>query len=189
MKFSPAPLSGVLLIEPDVFPDARGYFMESFHQTKYAAAGLTEPFVQSNISKSGQGTLRGLHAQLTHPQAKLVQSIQGEIWDVVVDVRPDSPQFKKWYGVTLSSETPRQIYVPVGFAHGFCVMSVEAIVEYKCTDLYDPSHELHLLWNDPDLDIQWPIRYPVLSRKDEEGTSLREATPLLQRHFSKAKSK
>jgi dTDP-4-dehydrorhamnose 3,5-epimerase len=189
MKFIPTPLSGVLLIEPDVFSDPRGYFLESFHEEKYSAAGISGPFVQSNISKSSKGTLRGLHAQLSHPQGKLVHIIQGEIWDVVVDVRPDSPAFKKWYGETLSADRPRQMYVPIGFAHGFCVLSDSAIVEYKCTDFYDPSHELHLLWNDPEIAICWPIQNPILSKKDQTGTPLREMTPLLERHFAMAKSK
>jgi dTDP-4-dehydrorhamnose 3,5-epimerase len=189
MKFNRTPLPGVLLIEPDVYPDPRGYFLESFHDEKYAAAGIPGPFVQSNISKSCKGTLRGLHAQLTHPQAKLVHIVLGEIWDVVVDVRPDSPTYKKWYGVSLLSEKPCQIYVPVGYVHGFCVVSDVAIVEYKCTDIYDPSNELHILWNDPEIDIQWPVQHPVLSKKDQAGTTLRQAVPLLERHFATAKSK
>jgi len=174
MKFSPTPLPGVIQIELDVFRDARGYFLESYHQKKYADAGIPGPFVQDNISRSSRGTLRGLHAQLTHPQAKLVHVISGEIWDVAVDIRPDSPTFKKWYGATLNAEKPVQLYVPAGFAHGFCVLSDIAEVSYKCTDLYDPSNELHLLWNDPDLGIQWPIKMPVLSAKDAAGVRLRE---------------
>jgi len=189
MKFSPTPLPGVQLIEPDVFADPRGYFLESYHQTKYAVGGIRGPFIQANISKSCKGTLRGLHAQLTHPQAKLVHIVLGEIWDVVVDIRPDSPTYRKWYGVTLSSEKPQQLYVPVGYAHGFCVESDTAIVEYKCTEVYDPSHELHLMWNDPDIGIQWPVKDPVLSKKDQAGISLRQAEPLLQRHFATTKSK
>ena len=189
MKFSPTPLPGVQLIEPDVFADARGYFMESYHQPKYTAAGIPGPFVQNNISKSAKGTLRGLHAQLTHPQAKLVYIVEGEIWDVAVDVRPDSPTYKKWYGVTLSSDKHRQLYIPVGFVHGFCVVSDTAVVEYKCTDVYDPSHELSVIWNDPDIAIPWPVKDPVLSKKDQAGISLRQAEPLLQRHFATSKSK
>jgi dTDP-4-dehydrorhamnose 3,5-epimerase len=189
MKFQPTPLPGVFLIELDAFSDPRGCFFESFHSDKYAAAGINGPFVQSNISKSVKGTLRGLHAQLTHPQAKLVQIVQGEIWDVVVDVRPDSPTYKKWFGETLSSEKPRQMYVPIGFAHGFCVLSDNAIVEYKCTDVYDPTNELHLLWNDPEIAIRWPILTPVLSQKDQAGTTLSQSRPLLERHFATTKSK
>jgi dTDP-4-dehydrorhamnose 3,5-epimerase len=189
MKITPTPLPGVLLIEPDVFPDPRGYFLESYHQRKYAESGIPGPFVQNNLSKSCKGTLRGLHAQLTHPQAKLVQTLQGEIWDVVVDVRPDSSTFKKWYSAILSSDKPRQLYVPTGYLHGFCVVSDMAVVEYKCTDVYDPSGELHILWNDPDIGIQWPVQDPVLSAKDRAGMSLHQATSLLMRHFAKTKSK
>ncbi len=174
MKFTATPLPGVILIELDVYRDPRGYFLESFHQKKYADAGIGGPFVQDNFSKSSKGTLRGLHAQLTHPQAKLVHVVAGEIWDVAVDIRPESRTYKKWYGVTLSSQQPTQLFIPAGFAHGFCVLSDIAEVEYKCTDLYDPSNELHLLWNDPDLAIQWPIQNPVLSAKDRDGISLRQ---------------
>jgi len=174
MKFIPTPLSGLTYIELDVYKDPRGFFLESYHQSKYSQAGIPGPFVQSNISKSSKATLRGLHAQLTHPQAKLVQVISGEIFDVCVDIRPDSLTYKKWHGVTLSEKQPAQLYVPVGFAHGFCVISEMAIVEYKCTDLYDPSGELHLLWNDPELAITWPIQQPLLSDKDRNGVFLRE---------------
>jgi dTDP-4-dehydrorhamnose 3,5-epimerase len=174
MKFSPTPLAGVIHIELDVYRDPRGYFLESYHQKKYAEAGISGPFVQDNISQSSQGTLRGLHAQLTHPQAKLVHVVSGEIWDVAVDIRPESPTYKKWYGVTLSALKPAQLYIPVGFAHGFCVTSETAEVSYKCTDLYDPSNELHLIWNDPELAIAWPIKTPVLSVKDAAGVRLRD---------------
>jgi dTDP-4-dehydrorhamnose 3,5-epimerase len=179
MKFSPTPLPGVILIELDAYRDARGHFLETFHKKKYQDAGIAGPFVQDNFSKSSRGTLRGLHAQLTHPQAKLVQIVSGEIWDVAVDIRPGSPTYKKWYGVTLSSEKPMQLYIPIGYAHGFCVLSESAEVEYKCSDLYDPSNELHLLWNDPDLAIQWPIKEPLLSAKDKDGVSLRQIEPKL----------
>jgi len=189
MKFNSTPLPGVLLIEPDLFADSRGYFLESYHYEKYAENGIPGPFVQSNLSKSCQGTLRGLHAQLARPQAKLVQIVWGEIWDVAVDARPDSPTYKKWYGATLSAEKPRQLYVPAGFIHGFCVLSESAVVEYQCTDLYDPSSELHLLWNDPEFGIQWPVQEPILSPKDRAAMTLRQAEPLLQRHFAKTKSK
>ena len=185
----PTPLPGVILVEPDVFPDPRGYFLESYHQKKYAEGGIPGPFVQSNLSRSSKGTLRGLHAQLARPQGKLVHIVSGEIWDVAVDLRPDSPTYKKWYGVTLSSEKPRQLFVPVGFAHGFCVLSENAIVEYQCTDLYDPSGELHLIWNDPDLGIPWPVKEPVLSAKDRAGITLRQAEPQLKQYFAKAKFK
>ena len=189
MKFLPTPLAGVILIEPDVFPDPRGYFLESYHRRKYAEAGIPEPFVQNNLSKSCKGTLRGLHAQLARPQGKLVHIVSGEIWDVAVDARPTSPTYKKWYGVPLSSEEPRLLYVPAGFVHGFCVLSDSAIVEYQCTDLYDPSSELHLLWSDPDIGIEWPVNEPLLSAKDRAGMTLRQAEPLLKQYFTTAKSK
>jgi dTDP-4-dehydrorhamnose 3,5-epimerase len=189
VKVVPTPLSGVLVIEPDVYADPRGYFLESFHENKYKEIGIVGPFIQTNISKSCQRTLRGLHAQLTHPQAKLVQIIQGTIWDVVVDVRPDSPTFKKWFAETLSSDKPRQIYVPIGFAHGFCALSDVAVVEYKCSDVYDPANELHLLWNDPAIGISWPVQKPLLSAKDQAGITLANSMPLLSRHFATTKSK
>ena len=189
MKFSSTPLPGVILIELDSFPDPRGYFMETFHQKKYAEGGIVGPFVQDNFSKSSKGTLRGLHAQLTHPQGKLVHILSGEIWDVAVDVRPASPTYKKWYGVRLSADKTQQLYVPAGFAHGFCVLSETAMVEYKCTDLYDPTHELHLLWNDPDIAIQWPIQNPLVSGKDREGVTLRQIEPQLAQYFPFQKSK
>ena len=174
MKFIATPLPGVIYIELDVFRDSRGYFLESYHQQKYAAAGIAGPFVQDNISKSEKGILRGLHAQLKHPQSKLVHVISGKIWDVAVDIRPDSSTYKKWHGIILSDEKPAELYVPVGFAHGFCVLSDHAEVLYKCTDLYDPSSELHLLWDDPDLAISWPIQKPILSPKDRDGLTLRQ---------------
>ncbi len=189
MKFTPTPLPGVILIELDVFADPRGYFLESYHQKKYFEAGIPGPFVQDNFSKSQKGTLRGLHAQLTHPQGKLVHVVSGSIWDVAVDIRPESPTYKKWYGVTLSSDKPMQLFVPVGFAHGFCVTSDVAEVEYKCTDLYDPSNEIHLAWNDPDLAIRWPVAQPVLSAKDHQGVRLRQIEPQLSSHFTMPKTK
>jgi dTDP-4-dehydrorhamnose 3,5-epimerase len=183
------PLPGVILIELDAFRDARGYFLETYHLEKYRQAGMPDHFVQDNFSYSSQGTLRGLHAQLRKPQAKLVRVISGEIWDVVVDIRPDSPTYRKWFGVNLSAQRPMQVYVPVGFAHGFCVLSETAEVEYKCSDFYDPSSELHLLWNDPDFQIQWPIKNPNLSTKDSDGKTLREVEVDLRRSFPTPKSK
>jgi dTDP-4-dehydrorhamnose 3,5-epimerase len=189
MKFNPTPLPGVIHIELDTYRDERGYFLENHHQEKYAKAGILGPFVQDNISSSTRGTLRGLHAQLTHPQGKLVHIISGEIWDVAVDVRPDSPTYKKWFGIMLSSKKPAQLYVPIGYAHGFCVISQSAEVLYKCTDLYDPSNAIHLLWNDPELSISWPIQNPTLSPKDRDGESLQRLQPKLARYFRWSKSK
>jgi len=174
VKFNPTPLPGVIEIELDVYRDPRGYFLESYHQKKYADAGIPGPFVQDNISRSNKGTLRGLHAQLSHPQGKLVHVMTGDIWDVAVDIRPESPTYKKWHGVTLSAQKATQLYIPAGFAHGFCVLSDVAEVSYKCTDLYDPANELHLLWNDPDIGNRWPMKDPLLSAKDAAGIRLRD---------------
>jgi dTDP-4-dehydrorhamnose 3,5-epimerase len=169
MKVTPTPLSGVLIIEPDVYKDSRGFFLESYHQEKYAALGITNAFVQDNHSRSMRGTLRGLHAQLKRPQGKLIRVLGGEIFDVMVDIRRGSPTYKQWYSVTLSAENFLQCYVPVGYAHGFYVLSEVAEVEYKCTALYDPTDELGLLWNDPDIGVQWPEGPRILSTKDQKG--------------------
>lgn len=172
-------LPGVVLIEPDVHRDERGFFLETFHGEKYAERGLPSVFVQDNHSRSVRGTLRGLHAQLRRPQGKLVRVIAGEIWDVAVDIRRGSPWFRRWTAVKLSADNFRQLYVPPGFAHGFCVLSDVAEVEYKCTDFYDPDGELRLAWNDPELGIAWPITEPLLSPKDREARKLRELLELL----------
>lgn len=174
MTVKPTSLPGVLLIEPDVHRDERGFFLESFHQQRYEDAGIPGPFVQDNHSRSKRGILRGLHAQLTQPQGKLIRVVSGEIFDVVVDIRKNSPTFKKWFGVSLSGNNFRQCYVPPGFAHGFCVLSEEADVEYKVTDFYNAQDELHILWNDPDLAIDWPIKDPILSPKDRDGVRLKD---------------
>lgn len=167
MKVLKTPLAGVLVLEPDVYKDSRGFFIETYHQEKYAALGMPGPFVQDNHSRSVRGTLRGLHAQLKHPQAKLVRTLAGEIFDVIVDIRRGSPTYKQWYGVNLSAESFRQCYVPIGYAHGFYVLSDVAEVEYKCTAFYDPSDELRLLWNDPAIGIAWPTGPRLLSPKDQ----------------------
>ena len=166
MNFRPTPLAGVILVEPDVHRDARGFFLETYHAEKYRAGGIAGPFVQDNHSRSVQGTLRGLHAQWRKPQGKLVRTLQGEIFDVAVDVRLGSPTFGKWFGATLSSENHHQLWVPSGFIHGFCVLSETAEVEYKCTDLYDPGGELGVRWDDPAIGIEWPVAQPILSAKD-----------------------
>jgi dTDP-4-dehydrorhamnose 3,5-epimerase len=174
MKVLLTDLPDVLIIEPDVFQDTRGFFLETYHAQKYREAGILEVFVQDNHSRSAQGTLRGLHAQRQHPQGKLVRVIHGEVFDVAVDIRPESPTFKRWVGITLSAENFRQVYVPPGFAHGFCVMSKIAEVEYKCTDFYDPTDEIGILWNDPEIGVKWPIDEPVLSDRDRGAASLVE---------------
>jgi len=167
MRLTPTRLKDVLVVEPDVFKDNRGFFLESFHARKFAEAGLKAVFVQDNHSRSGKGTLRGLHAQVRKPQGKLIRVVQGEIFDVAVDARPDSPTFGEWVGETLSAGNFRQFYVPPGFLHGFCVTGDFAEVEYKCTDFYDPSDEIGVRWNDPRLAIRWPVSDPVLSAKDK----------------------
>lgn len=174
MKILPTELPGALLVEPDVFGDARGFFMETWNRDRYAQAGLAANFVQDNLSFSRKGTLRGLHFQNPQPQGKLVYVLQGEVFDVAVDIRVGSPTFGRWLGVTLSAENKRQFYVPEGFAHGFCVTSDTALFAYKCTDLYNPQTDGGVLWNDPDIGIQWPIAEPLLSDKDRRAPLLRD---------------
>jgi dTDP-4-dehydrorhamnose 3,5-epimerase len=165
-------IPGVIVIEPDVHRDGRGYFLETYHAEKYRAAGISEPFVQDNHSRSACGTVRGLHLQLRRPQGKLIRVIEGEIYDVAVDVRRGSPTFGRWVGVTLSDQDFKQCYVPAGLAHGFCVTSPFAQVEYKCTDLYDPESEIGIAWNDPALAIPWPAAVPILSERDRRHLNL-----------------
>lgn len=159
-------LEGVLVIEPRVFADARGFFFESYRADRYAAAGLPARFVQDNHSCSAPGTLRGLHYQLRHPQGKLIRVLRGSIFDVAVDIRRGSPTFGRWVGVDLSAENKRQLYVPPGFAHGFCVPHEGSEVEYKCTDFYAPDDEHGIVWNDPTIGIDWPVASPLISDKD-----------------------
>lgn len=172
MRIVPTALSGVLVIEPVVHRDPRGFFVETFHAERYAAAGIPRDFVQDNESRSTRGTVRGLHAQLERPQGKLVRALEGEIFDVVVDVRRGSPTFKRWIGVHLSAESFNQVWVPIGFAHGICVLSDAARIAYKCTDFYDASGELRLQWNDPEIGVEWPVDDPILSEKDEHALPL-----------------
>lgn len=174
MKILPTELLGVVVVEPQVHRDARGFFYESYHARTFREAGLDVRFVQDNASRSARGTLRGLHAQCRHPQGKLLRVVDGEIFDVAVDIRRGSPAFGRWVGVTLSAENFLQLYVPVGFAHGFCVTSETARVEYKCTDFYDAADEMTVLWNDPAIGIRWPIANPTLSSKDQAGRPLND---------------
>ncbi len=167
MKLTPLAVPDVILIEPKVFEDSRGFFMETYSRQVFAEHGINAEFVQFNHSKSVKNTLRGLHYQVGKPQGKLVRVIRGEVFDVVVDIRFGSPTYGKWVSQTLSDENKKQIYAPVGFAHGFCVLSDEAEFIYACTDIYYPQGERGILWNDPDLAIQWPAREPLLSEKDK----------------------
>ncbi len=165
-------LPGVLLIEPDVFRDERGWFLETYHSDKYQEGGLSFSFVQDNCSSSIRGTLRGLHAQIIHPQGKLVRVTKGEVFDVAVDIRRGSPTFASWESMVLTAENFKQLYIPPGFAHGFCVLSDVAEVEYKCTDVYAPGDEISIAWNDQQIGINWPLESPILSQKDATGESL-----------------
>ncbi len=176
MEVRETDLADVYLVEPHVFDDSRGFFMETYHKERYAAAGIKCQFVQDNYSRSCRGSIRGLHYQIRHPQGKLVQVVRGEIFDVVVDLRRNSPRFGRWVGVNLSESNRCQLYVPPGFAHGFCVLSDVADFFYKCSDLYYPEHDRTLLWNDTDVNIDWPLdRDPILSEKDRQGVPLIEA--------------
>jgi dTDP-4-dehydrorhamnose 3,5-epimerase len=174
MKIVETDLPGVVLVELKSFDDSRGYFMEMWSRDRYAEAGLSEPFVQDNLSYSGRGVLRGLHFQHPRGQGKLVQVLSGEVYDVAVDIRPDSPSFGRWTGQILSDQNRLQVYVPAGFAHGFCVLSDSALFVYKCTDFYDPKTEGGVLWNDPDLGIRWPVEHPLVSDKDSRFPRLKD---------------
>lgn len=167
-------IEGVLIIEPKVFQDGRGFFMETWNRQRYAQAGLEMTFVQDNISSSSRGVLRGLHYQHPQGQGKLVQVIQGRVLDVAVDIRVGSPTFGKAVSCVLDGDAHRQFYVPVGFAHGFCVLSETAVFSYKCTDFYNPQTEGGILWNDPDLAIDWPVADPILSPKDLSNPRLKD---------------
>lgn len=167
-------IGGVKIIEPKVFEDSRGFFLETWNKERYESAGIGVSFVQDNLSFSRRGTLRGLHFQNINTQAKLVSVLQGEVFDVAVDIRPGSPTFGKWEGVTLTGENKRQFYVPAGFAHGFCVVSETALFAYKCSDIYNPQAEHTVLWNDPDIGIKWPVKDLLLSDKDKNGVMLKD---------------
>jgi dTDP-4-dehydrorhamnose 3,5-epimerase len=171
-QFTELELPGVILIEPQIFNDPRGFFLEAYHGERYGKAGIMGPFVQDNHSHSRKATLRGLHYQLKSPQGKLIYVVSGSIFDVAVDIRKGSPHFGKWVGVSLSSENRRQLFVPGGFAHGFCVLSDEVDVIYKCTDFYAPDDEFGILWSDEVLGVDWPIPDPVLSDKDSGNVRL-----------------
>ena len=177
MKVLPTNLDGVYIIEPQVFSDARGFFMETYHQKRYAEAGIEQLFVQDNLSSSIRGSLRGLHYQVNHGQAKLIQAVKGAIFDVAVDIRRGSPSFGQWTGVHLSGDNKRQVFIPEGFAHGFCVLSEVAYVVYKCSDFYAPEDEVGIFWSDADLAIDWPVEKPLLSDKDSRLPRLADIPP------------
>ncbi len=178
LRFHATDLPGVVRVEPAVFQDHRGFFLETYHREKYAAGGIDEVFVQDNHSRSKHGTLRGLHAQGRFPQGKLVRAVEGAIFDVAVDIRRGSPTFGRWVGFELTAENFQQLYVPPGFAHGFCVLTESAQVEYKCTELYRPGDELAVRWDDPEIGIRWPVDQPVLSAKDAAAPRLSAVTAL-----------
>ena len=173
MKFLTTRLPGILIIEPEVYRDERGWFLETYHADKYQDGGIPLAFVQDNCSSSVRGTLRGLHAQMSRPQGKLVRVLRGEIFDVAVDIRRGSPTFASWESVSLTAGNFKQIYIPPGFAHGFCVLSDIAEVEYKCTDVYTPGDEITIAWNDQQIGIQWSLESPILSQKDAAGQPLK----------------
>ena len=172
MNVIETPLSGLLMIEPKVFGDDRGFFLETYEKKRYQEAGIPDEFVQDNLSFSQRGVLRGLHFQKPDSQGKLVYVLQGEVFDVAVDIRVDSPTFGQWYGTTLSGENKRQLWVPVGFAHGFCVTGASALFAYKCTDYYAPQSEVTIRWDDAEIGVDWPVKDPVISEKDTKGVLL-----------------
>ncbi|MEJ2690707.1 MAG: dTDP-4-dehydrorhamnose 3,5-epimerase [Deltaproteobacteria bacterium] len=174
MKILKTTIPEIILIEPKVFGDQRGFFLETYHTERYRDAGITLPFVQDNQSRSGKGVLRGLHFQLNFPQGKLVQVASGEVFDVAVDIRVGSPSFGKWFGTVLSDVNHLQMYIPPGFAHGFCVLSDTADFLYKCTDYYHPEDEGGVAWDDPTINIRWPAITPLLSAKDRQYPRLNE---------------
>ena len=176
IKVTPCDIDGLYVIEPKVFGDERGYFVETYNKQEFAANGLDMEFVQDNQSKSKKGVLRGLHFQKQHPQGKLVRVLSGEVFDVAVDIRKGSDTYGKWFGVVLSEENMKQFYVPAGFAHGYYVLSDTAVFSYKCTDFYHPEDEGGILWNDPEIGIQWPVEdgvEVVLSEKDQRREGIR----------------
>ncbi len=178
MKVVPTELPEVLILEPKVHGDSRGFFYETFQARRYADAGIPGAFVQDNLSRSVRGTLRGLHFQEPRAQGKLVQVLRGTVWDVAVDVRRGSPRFGRWIALELSETTPRQLWIPPGFAHGFCVLSDSADFFYKCTELYSPESERSIAWDDPAIGIAWPVKEPLLSAKDRAAPRLADAPVL-----------
>jgi len=177
MKFIETSLPGCIVIEPQVFGDSRGFFYESYNEAKYRDAGIDRKFVQSNVSRSARGVLRGLHYQWPRPQGKLVSVLEGEVYDVAVDIRRGSPTFGQWAGVMLTAENHRHFWIPEGFAHGFCVVSDYATFSYQCTDLYDAKADGGVRWDDPAIGIDWPVTEPLLSDKDMKAPLLADVMP------------
>ena len=188
MKVSDTDLPGVVLIEPTVFGDLRGLFYEGWSESRYIDAGIPGPFVQDNVSQSTHRSLRGLHLQHPYGQAKLVHVLVGEVFDVAVDVRVGSPHFGQWTGATLSESNRHQLYIPPGFAHGFCVVSDSALFAYKCTEYYHRETEITVAWNDPDIGVRWPFADPTLSEKDRAGAILSTLTEQLPRYVTPERS-
>jgi dTDP-4-dehydrorhamnose 3,5-epimerase len=178
LKFLPTALPGVTIVEPDVFRDERGFFLETFNAARYREGGIGYAFVQDNQSRSVRGTLRGLHAQRRRPQGKLVRAVRGEIFDVALDIRPGSPAFGQWLGTRLNESDFRQLFIPPGFAHGFCVLSEVAEVEYKCTEPYDRADEIGVRWDSAGID--WPVKEPLISPKDASLPTLAELRRMLE---------
>jgi dTDP-4-dehydrorhamnose 3,5-epimerase len=177
MKFIDTSLPGCVIIEPQVFGDARGFFYEGFNEAKFREAGIDRKFVQSNVSRSARGVLRGLHYQWPHPQGKLVSVLEGEVYDIALDIRRGSPTFGQWAGVILTAENHRHFWIPEGFAHGFCVLSEFATFAYQCTDLYDAKADGGIRWNDDAIGIDWPMSAPLLSEKDSKARLLADVPP------------
>ena len=182
MRVVDTPLPGVKIIEPTVHRDQRGFFLESYHRLRYAEAGINTEFVQDNYSHSGKGTVRGLHAQLRTPQAKLMRVVAGAIFDVAVDIRVGSPTFGRWFGETLSSDNFKQLFIPEGFVHGFAVLSNFAEIEYKCSAFYDPADEIAVRWDDSTIGIEWPVLTPTLSARDAAASPLADLHDRLPRY-------
>lgn len=177
MQVTETGIPGLLIIKPRVFGDHRGFFLETFHSERYADKGIPGPFIQDNLSRSDRGVLRGLHYQMRYPQGKLVQVTRGAVFDVAVDIRRGSPDFGRWFGIELSESNHTQLYIPAGFAHGFCVLSDCTDFSYKCTDFYHPEDEAGIIWNDSDIAIEWPVIDPGLSEKDRKFPQLSDIDP------------
>lgn len=178
MNVTETPIPSLLIIEPKVYADARGFFMETYHAERFVQAGIHAQFVQDNHSRSARSVLRGIHYQEPNAQGKLVRCTSGAIFDVAVDIRVGSPHFGQWFGIELTEENKKMLWIPAGFAHGLCALTDDADVVYKCTALYDAASDRSILWNDPDIGIEWPIREPLLSPKDAAAPRLKDATVL-----------